>query len=47
MGSVLVIGGLPLKGIVRPFSFIHILEQMALPCLVHAPTIMHQYNPKE
>lgn len=48
MGSVLVIGGgVSLKGIMRPFSFIHSLEADGLSYLVQAPTILCQYKSKE
>lgn len=47
MGPVLVIGGLPLKGIVRPFSFIYSLEANDFSMCVQVPTNMCQYQSTE
>lgn len=47
MGPVLVIGGLPLKGIVRPFSFIYNLEANDFSLCVQVPANMCQYQPTE
>lgn len=47
MGPVLVIGGLPWKGIVRTFSFIYSLEANDFALCVQGPTNICQYQPTE